>query len=386
MSEKVPFIQKLLKRLDRVDRVSLETYLLSLAGENESLREVLDRIEEGVMILGDGGGIEYVNRRASLALGLREAEGKGKTRNAQAIRDKALSEFIERNRRIPKDVVVEDVQVLIPQENYFRVYLSELEGSPGRCSVILVNLTDIRNCRFDDEQLARIETLIRLTAGIAHEIGNPLNSIGIHIELLKREVGDLPQTKRARLMKTLDVLSSETSRLDRIIRNFLRATRKPPLRFRSENLGGLVAESVEVMKPELGRKKISVRVRKDPKMPEFYMDRERLSEVFINLIKNAMEAMKAHGTLKISVENEGKAAVVRFADTGCGIREEDLLHIFEPYFTTKEDGSGLGLMSVYQAVREHGGRIDVATGVGKGTTFTLVIPMRQPKLQIAKKA
>ncbi len=166
------------------------------------------------------------------------------------------------------------------------------------------------------------------------------------------------------------------------MKNFLKATRKPPLRFRNEDLNAILSEALELMAPELEEKKIRVHFQPDPALPPFLMDRSRIYQIFSNLIKNAMEAMPRGGDLWISAAHKENAAIIRFKDTGSGINEKDLPHIFEAYYTTKEEGSGLGLMTVFSAVREHGGRIEVSSKPGKGTTFALLLPIRLAKLQL----
>ena len=193
---------------------------------------------------------------------------------------------------------------------------------------------------------------------------------------------DLRDPKGVRFEKTLDVIQAETLRLDRIVRNFLKAARRPPLRFRSEDLNQVLEEAIHFTGPELEAQGITVRFKPDPALPQFLMDRERLRQAFINLLKNALEAMPEPGSISIHVSHRDHLALIRFKDEGDGIKDEDLPHIFEAYFTTKEEGSGLGLMVVLNAVQEHGGRIEVLSKAGKGSTFILLLPIRRPKLQL----
>jgi len=217
---------------------------------------------------------------------------------------------------------------------------------------------------------------------VAHEIGNPLNAIQIHIGLLKDEISKLTKVRQNEFRRLTEVIASETRRLDQIVRSFLRATRRPPLRFRLESLNDILEEAVDFLRPEMTKRKTRPKITLDKKLPPFLLDRDRLHQTFINLIKNGMEAMPKGGTLNISTSLREKLCLVRFEDEGKGIEEQDLPHIFESYYTTKEEGSGLGLTQVYQTVREHGGRIDVKSTPEKGSIFTLVLPVRQERLSL----
>jgi two-component system, sporulation sensor kinase E len=375
-----PFIHKVLNRLDRVDRESVQNYLKQLAHENTLQAEIFDHLNEGIL-LASGSEIIYANRQASLWLG---TEIEDRTPVADAVQDRELADFITNNLRGLKQKSVGDVPIIHPREMTLRVILVPLEsGKESDVLILLSNISEEKNRQ--DDNMSRIEALASLAAGIAHEIGNPLNSISIHLELLKKDAQSLPENKRKSVEKTLEVLAGETSRLDRIVRNFLKATRKPPLRFKNEDLNQILEDAVRFMAPELEKNKIKASLKTDKALPGFMMDRERLYQAFINLVKNAMEAMPKGGTLSMTISHRGKVAHLSFKDEGGGIHEKDLPHIFDAYYTTKEEGSGLGLMTVYNVVREHGGRIEVASKTGKGSVFTLHLPIRQPKLQLGYK-
>ena len=136
------------------------------------------------------------------------------------------------------------------------------------------------------------------------------------------------------------------------------------------------------MKPELKASKIRVDETLDKRLPLFLIDPERIHQVFLNIIKNAVHAMPKGGALKIQTEAKGKLCLIHFQDTGVGIPDESIAKIFDAYYTTKEEGSGLGLMIVYQIIREHGGRIEVSSKPNQGTTFTIVLPIRTEKLSL----
>lgn len=382
MGAKVEFFDRVLARIDRLDRESVQGYVCGLVRERKKLEELLDEINEGIVLLTLEGAVRFANRRAHLWLGFQRFL-KDRSKIEELVEEPLVKDFIMECLKKPMDSAHVEVRVLTPREMYLRIHSIPFE-TEGETEILLKveNLTQDQRVMEEEARLQRIEGLIRLAAGVAHEIGNPLNSIQIHLDLLKRETARLPRGKQLPIEKFLQVIASETRRLDQIVRSFLRATRQPPLRFRLDSLNEVLEEVVGFMRPEIQKQKVRVKLLLDKNLPRFLLDRDRLHEAFINLIKNGVEAMPQGGVLVISTSLKEKLCTVRFADEGAGIEERDLPHIFEAYYTTKPEGSGLGLTQVYQAVRDHGGRIDVKSEKEEGTVFTLLLPVRQERLSL----
>ncbi len=381
------FLQKLLKRIDRIDKDSLAQYVRELVDENQLYLETLDHLQEGVVLVTPAGELQGYNRQAAFWLGLEGAKFKP-VKIYDFLEDPIFVRYLQDYLPHLKEKRTEDFHFLLPQEVYLRAALIPLEEKSGNSEplilMLLTNVTPQKSQQLDRDRLARIESLVSLAAGVAHEIGNPLNSLSIHLQLLKKEIKNFPSERRKVIENSLDVMNQEALRLDQIVKNFLKASRKPPLRFRVHNLNEIVEDALHFMEPELHSADIEVLFRPDRKLSLCLVDRERLYQAFLNIIKNAIEATPAGGVLKVNVSHRERVAAVRFEDEGSGISDKDLPHIFDAYFTTKEAGSGLGLMTVYNTVSEHGGRIDVESKVGRGTAFTIFLPIRQPKLQLPK--
>ncbi len=382
MSDKLDFLKKLKPRLPHIEKDSLYQKLLEAAQENLTTQEILRNLDDGVVLTDKKGVPFFTNPKAEAWLGIRPLANKKMPLWNQVL-DPTLNAFLKETLLSVKSRTVSDFKVLTPKEMQLRITLLPLEEE-GRKTllVLLADITTRTEQEFEAVLLSRMESLVRLAGGIAHEIGNPLNSITIHLELLKKRLTGLPVAKRQELEQSLNDIQAETKRLDRIIKNFLKATRKPPLRFRLDNLNEAIEEAMNFLKPQLDHSHVRVKFAKDDELPVFLMDRERLYYAFMNLIKNAAEAMPEGGALKISVTQKSHCAVVSIADTGCGIKEADLPHIFDIYYTTKQEGAGLGLMMVYDAITEHGGKIEVTSKPGKGTTFKVLLPIREPQLQL----
>ncbi len=382
MKPKITFVHKFLSRLEKVDRDSVAHYVLGLAGSNAAYEEILDNLEEGVLITDAHGFCKFANARVSEWLDI-PRKGYENRKLSDLISDPGLMRFIGDDLSSIREKKIGYLDLISPREMNLCVIMTPLDHSPSKDILILLSDSERENSRsLSIEKMARIESLMKLTSGIAHEIGNPLNSIGIHLQLLGKQIADLPSSKREGFEKGLRIIAAETERLNHIIRNFLQAARRPPLRFQLENLNAVLEDAISFLGEEMKKNGVLCRFRADETLPAFLLDRERLYQAFINLLLNAMEAMPKGGTLKIAIRHREKLVTVEFRDSGSGIAPEDLPHIFEPYYTTKPEGSGLGLMTVYNVVTEHGGQVEVSSKPGKGSLFTLRLPLRQPKLQL----
>ena len=381
MSEKLEFVKRLKSRLPQIEKESLYLKLLDAVQENLRLEEICKNLDEGIVITDPKGFLIFVNRKADDWLGgVRPASKQPIWNQTQ---DPSFAAFLKENVITAEARTIHDLRILSPREMQLRVTILPGEQDGKTYFIILFSdITSRTEQEFEAAMLSRMESLVRLAGGIAHEIGNPLNAITIHLELLKKRLAGLPDDKRKEIAESLSDIQDETRRLDRIIRNFLKATRKPPLRFRLDDLNEVMADALSFLKPQQDVAKIVLKFSIDKALPGFLMDRERLYYAFMKLIKNALEAMPSGGSLKIALTHKQHCAVVTVADTGCGIVEKDLGRIFDIYYTTKPEGAGLGLMMVYDAVAEHGGKIEVASRLNKGTTFKVLLPIREPQLQL----
>lgn len=381
MGEKIDFLKRLKARLPRIEKESLFLKLLEAADENLLFVEVCENLEEGIVIADAIGYPTYANRKAQDWLGNVRAEARKPLWDL--VQDPSLADFLKEAVTSASSRTVCDVRVLSPREMQLRVTVLPSErGGKNRYVVLLADMSSQAEREFEAAMLSRMDSLVRLAGGIAHEIGNPLNAITIHLELLKKRLTGLPDEKRKEIAASLSNIQDETRRLDRIIRSFLKATRKPPLRFRLADLNEVIGDAVSFLEPEMRAGKVAVKFSRDKGLPPFLLDQERLYYAFINLLKNALEAMPGGGAVTVTVAHKQRCAIVTIADTGCGIPEKDLSKIFDIYYTTKPEGSGLGLMMVYDAVTEHGGKVEVASKEGKGTAFKVLLPIREPQLQL----
>jgi signal transduction histidine kinase len=218
----------------------------------------------------------------------------------------------------------------------------------------------------------RLATVGRMAAQITHEVRNPLASIGLYAELLGDEIADRGEEPK----RLVSSIISEVDRLTEITETYLRFARLPRPKLEREDLGAIVTGVLEFSRAELSQAGIALTIDVAAGLPEVAADEAQLRQALLNLVRNAREAMAKGGRLEVVVAaREGAGlVVVTVADSGPGIAAAHLGQIFDPFFSTKERGTGLGLALVHQIVVEHGGRVEVDSGEGRGTRFSLSFP------------
>ena len=227
--------------------------------------------------------------------------------------------------------------------------------------------------RLHRTQMSRAEhlaTLGELATGLAHEIRNPLAGIAGVIEIISR---DLPASSPARMV--VKDVRQEIARINHIVTDLLHTARPHPPKVGKSDLNTTVEHAVMLGRQQALAKSIEISLHKDLSLPEVEHDSDQIHQVLLNLLLNALQAIDLNGKIAVTVERRGKTAVIEVADNGRGIPPEHLRNIFRPFFTTKGEGTGLGLSLARRIVEDHQGRIDVTSTVGKGTSFAVVLPL-----------
>jgi signal transduction histidine kinase len=229
--------------------------------------------------------------------------------------------------------------------------------------------------RLHRTQMSRAEhlaTLGEMATGLAHEIRNPLAGIAGVIEIIGR---DLPATSPAR--SVVKDVRQEIARINHIVTDLLQTARPHPPTVRKSDLNTTVEHAVMLGRQQALAKSVEIALHKDPSLPEVEHDSDQIHQVLLNLLLNALQAIDANGKITVAVKPFGTTAIVEVADNGRGIPPDHLPNIFRPFFTTKGDGTGLGLSLARRIVEDHHGRIDVTSVVGHGTTFAVVLPLQR---------
>lgn len=379
------FLDRLINRLDQLDASSVQNYVLRLVREKGFLETIFNSIKEGVIVFDRSMEIHYVNPAGTALLGIPEkCEGQ---RIDRFLRD------VDWNRLMSADpdewhrVSFQEIEVSYPIHRFLHFYLvpceSEVDEDFPLVSLIVHDVTELHRDTEETIESQKIKAITMLAAGVAHEIGNPLNSLNIHLQLLKRKISKLGDREFAEdSEELLNVAAQEVQRLDSIINNFLKAVRPGKPNFQSISIIDLLSSSLKFMQREIEDRNILVEAAWDQPIPLINGDPDLLRQAFYNIIKNAVQAMKDGGILKIGCWEIDNTVEIRFVDTGKGISHEDLTRIMEPYFTTRSGGTGLGLWIVDQTIRSHGGELGIDTEAGKGTVFTIRLPLFDRKVRL----
>jgi len=239
----------------------------------------------------------------------------------------------------------------------------------------LVTLRDLDSLESINTQLQvseRLAALGRITAGVAHEVKNPLNSMRLWLENLKES---LPPEQESASQQAVQVLDKEIDRLDAVVKRFLDFTRPMDVRLEATQLSELLKDVLELARPQLQKSNIQLAQLLPIDVPPVYVDRALLKQAVLNLVLNAAEAMPNGGQLRLVLSRRGEMAEITVGDTGKGILPENRQKIFQLFFTTRPGGSGIGLASAFRIVQLHNGSIDFTSEVGRGTTFRIELPL-----------
>lgn len=226
-----------------------------------------------------------------------------------------------------------------------------------------------------DPMRARYEELAELAGSLAHEIKNPLSVIHMNIDLLSEDLGEIDSRISRRSLERVDIVRSQCERMEGLLRDFMRYTRLRDIDLVSGSLNEQVQMVLRAYQAQADADGIDIEQYLDPDLPSILLHSDSLQAALMNLIKNALEAMDRGGQLMVRTYTTRKSVALDLIDTGSGVDDNTVLHMFEPFYSTKEGGSGLGLPTARKIIEAHGGRISVQSELGRGTKFVLEFPV-----------
>ena len=372
--------ERAIKALPRQNVNQIKAIVNDLVEGNKVLETVLSSLPEGILVCDNNNEVIFINTQARRFLKLRGNDFLEK-KIWKAIKDKEISEFIKINLLSQERVDGEDFNIQVGD----KVKILSLSILPlvdhGKIKGSFISLEDVTEKRAESFRLRRAESLASLTtlaAGVAHEIKNPLGSISIHIQLMQKCLNAENDICKDDLLDYLNIVNEEVDRLNQIVVNYLFAVRPMETNPKCKCVNSIIDELIEFIHYELEEDSIEVIQSLGDKLPELKLDEKLIKQAFLNIIKNAQASMSGKGgILKISSYKVNDTVAVSITDTGSGIPEEIRNKIFEPYFTTKDSGSGLGLTLVYKIMKEHSAEIRLNSIEGEGTDFTFIFPIPQ---------
>jgi PAS domain S-box-containing protein len=343
-------------------------------------RNILHSIPSGVLTVDQSGRVTAINPMAERILDVTAESTLGWELDQRFGVDDLMYQCMRR--ALDHAEFVRNLDIRYPPQDvrWIRLTTSALaDHEHGRAGVVIL-LQDVTDLLVLEEQLRRSEKLSALhtlSAGVAHEIRNPLSAIDLNLHLLQEEIGAEPMNAEA-VQRYSDILNAEVRRIRGIVDNFLRFARPTSLVLGDVRLDGIARHIGELVRYEAQEHGVEIQIDFPEDLPAVSGDETQLGQVFLNLMINAVQAMPQGGTLRISglrrIADAGTVVEVSVRDTGIGINKTDLTKVFEPFFSTKPDGNGLGLAIAYRIIEDHRGTIRVTSEPGTGTTFALSFP------------
>jgi len=336
-----------------------------LVSEKEKLNTIVSAIGGGIVLIDKHGQIQWANQMIKDMAGM-DITGKS---CEDVCPDCSISETYSQH----------NIETMIlsnlfgQKDKYFQVTTAPVKGEDGEIHGYIRLIQDVTEMKKMEEQIIHSEKLAsigRLAAGIAHEIGNPLTSIFSFVQILREmEQDDFKK-------ESLETIYFHINRISEILKQLSGFSRMPAGELKKCQINEIIETSINLIQYDKKAKNISIVKELLPSLPEVVCDGNMLSQVFVNLTLNAIDAMPESGTLSVKSMLEGGNVVIRFEDTGMGIPKEDLTRIFDPFYTTKEKGTGLGLAVSYDIIKKMNGILNVESEIDKGSVFTITIPTK----------
>jgi len=373
------FIQRALKKLSKLDGDQIKSLLDSMAAENERLEAVLHSMMDGVLVADNEHKLILYNKSAEPLL-IKTSGELYEKKIWNVINDEEVAEFLRNV--LQNQEKIRDKEYTLDFQGIIRIFSFSIMPlvSEGKIRGNLIHIEEVTEKRRKEARLRRAENLASLTtlaAGVAHEIKNPLGSMSIHIQLIEKELQRNGFINKESVQQYLGVISEEVNRLNGIVVDFLFAVRPMDSHLEEKDLNQIVLDTVDFIHFELEESGIEIQTELCQDSCNALLDDKLIKQALLNLIKNAAAAMPTGGVIRIQTEKKRGSILLRISDNGIGIPKDILTKIFEPYFTTKEFGSGLGLTVVYKIVKEHQGEISVQSREGEGAEFSLLFPCPQ---------
>ncbi len=370
------------KASSKIEKLSNEEILRIIETQTSDLKirnYILDNAMEGCLMLDMSENVIYLNTTLSNLITLYPRNKYLDINVSKVIVDGDILSFVRKFRKSSQPTMEEFFEVEDPVHGHRSVSCSATRASDLKAMMFVFR--DITFFNRFKEEFRKNESLAQMTtmaAGVAHEIKNPLASISIYLQLMDKMMEKNGSMTREEAKKYLDVVSEEVDRINKIAVDFLFAVKPMKVNLAICNINDVVNKTVSVVEAELEQKGIALNLHLAVSLPKVLADCTLIQQSILNLINNAMQAMpedRKDPTITVSTFMEDDMVKICVADNGCGMTEEQMSKIFEPYYTTKSSGTGLGLTVLFKIMKQHEGDVTVHSTPGKGSEFTLQIPV-----------
>lgn len=389
------YVKRVTQKAEKLSKEQLLSLLETMVDENESLYSVLESLSTGLLIIDNNFKLLRSNTIVESWLPfserLEDIQGTD-TPVWEYIEDEDIAAFLKKCKENNITNSSEDFSIVTSggSVRFLTITISPLVND-GELNGKVILVRDITEKRNQDVLLHRMENLANLTnlaAGMAHEIKNPLGAISIHIQLIQKALEKARENEDKLPAKKfvedhIDVVNEEIEHLNKLVMDFLLAVRPIKAQLELKDPDKLINGLIDFIKPEFNKAAIKVEFRQSESNKKIMLDEKLFRDVIMNISQNALAALKTKfqgeegGQFTISDKVEGNKYILTIADNGCGMSEETLAKIFEPYYTTKANGTGLGMTMVYKIIKEFSGEIFVNSKEGEGTAFVISFPIPQ---------
>ncbi|MDR2735534.1 MAG: PAS domain-containing protein [Puniceicoccales bacterium] len=366
---KLNSLDKLLEKAERLDKSTLVSLAKKFRSQRNFFSAIVDVIRDGIVIVDPRGSITFSNRSAVALLGLTNSKNDNIFRYIPSV-------------KIPVDSSVSTTDVEINYPAKLTIKVCSIPFSEDSKNMRILIMSDVTNeillhkKEIEDE---RTSSVLLLAASIAHEIGNPLNSIHLQLELLEQIVKKHPTNRQ--ICESIKICQQEISRLNGIIKNFLQAIRPTPPVLGDLDVCDIIEAVIKLMHSELENANIALSLGLNEHI-KISADADQLKQMFFNVMKNALEAIGSDGQISIDMFSDEEFLKVQISDSGIGINPMNVGHIFDPFFTSKKNGNGLGMLIIQRILRAHNARMNISSLENRGTTVTIEFPLKTKRAKM----
>lgn len=405
------YVKRITKMIPKLSQEQLQRIIKNVANENAMLDSILESLTTGLIVVDKQWRILKFNKISERFLSFIHFEdetNRSYKKVWELISDVDVSEFLRDCADKDKSNISQEFSIPLPNSDnltrFIVVYVLSLV-SDSKINGRIIKIYDVTEQRLQEVKMRRMENMAGLTtlaANMAHEIKNPLGAISIHIQLLQKAIekqrnstGVLPEKKFVE--DHLDVVNEEIDNLNRLITDFLFAVRPVNANYSLVDPYLILKKLVDFLSPEFNSHRVSFTVKNPNSNAKLLIDEKIFREMIINIVQNAFAAIKERfpecknedlqndefiGKISIRISVKFDKYIISISDNGCGMSDETIVRLFEPYFTTRATGTGLGMTLVYKIVKEFSGDIYVKSEENKGTTFIIEFPIPQAEKKL----